>query len=273
MTDTIRLCVRLPASIGAARRAWTDAAALRHWLAEHAEAEPPGRYAFWGRHTLQGEEPRQRLLHLDDQVLRFSWELSGEETIVEVLLAEDDTGSTAVTLSQTCFDDTHSGYPHGTVLTVFWSLALGNLTDHLMGRPTTPKCDYTARDLRMEITVGAPREAVFGSLTDAGEFGRWFGLPVELEPYAGGTWSIGGGGPIGTVRAVEPGRLLSLKEDSGIATWELEDDGDGTLLRFGLSGFDPASPPYPSWTGWLSAVSTLRRYHELAHWRPIWLDA
>ena len=271
MTDSIRLRAWLPAPIGAARRAWTDAAALRHWLAEHAEAEPPGRYAFWGRHTPQGEDPRQRLLHLDDRALRFSWELNGEETVVEVFLAEEDADSTVVTLSQTCFGGTYAGYPSGLVLTVFWSLALGNLTDHLLGRPTTPRCDYTARDLRTELAIGAPREAVSGSLTDAGEFSRWFGLPVELEPYAGGTWAVGGG-PTGTVRAVEPGRLLSLEEDSGIATWELEDHGDGTLLRFGLSGFDPASPPYPSWTAWLSAISTLRRYHELHDWRPIWLD-
>ena len=272
MTGPIRLRARLPASIGAVRRAWTDAAALRHWLAEHAEADPPGRYAFWGRHTPQGEEPRQRLLHLDDRALRFSWELSGEETIVEVLL-EGEADSTVVTVSQTCFDGTYSGYPIGLVLTVFWSLTLGNLTDHLLDRPTTPKCDYSARDLRMELAVAAPRAAVFGSLTDSAEFSRWFGLPVEIEPYAGGSWTIRHGGPIGTVRAVEPGRLLRLEEDSGTSTWELEDQGDGTLLRLGLSGFDPASPPYPSWTGWLSAISSLRRYHELDDWRPIWLDA
>jgi uncharacterized protein YndB with AHSA1/START domain len=271
VTDSIRLRARLPASIGAARRALADAAALRHWLAEEAEVEPPGRYAFWGRHTPQGGEPRQRLLHLGDSSLRFSWRLSGEETTVEVLLAEEDADSTVVTLSQTCFDGGYSGYPIGLVLTVFWSLALGNLTDHLAGRALTPMCDYTSPDLRMEIAIGAPRAAVFGSLTDSDEFGRWFGLPVEIEPHAGGSWAIREGGPIGTVRAVEPGRLLSLKEDSGIATWELDDDGDGTLVSFGLSGFDPESPPYPSWTGWLSAISALRRFHELDDWRPIWI--
>jgi uncharacterized protein YndB with AHSA1/START domain len=270
MADPIRIRARLPASIGAARRAWTDAAALRHWLAEEAEADPSGRYAFWGRHTPQGEEPRQRLLHLDDRALRFSWELSGEETIVEVLL-EEDADRTVVTLSQTGLDGMYAGYPIGLALMVFWSLALGNLTDHLMGRQTTPRCDYTARDLRMEIGIGAPRAAVFDSLTDSGKFSRWFGLPVEIEPYAGGSWAIRHGGPIGTVHAVEPGRLLSLKEDSGISTWELEDDGDGTLLRVGLSGFDPEAPPYPGWTGWLSAISTLRRFHEVRGWTPIWL--
>ena len=272
MTDPIRLRARLPAPIGATRRAWTDSTALRHWLAEYAEAEPPGRYAFWGRHTPQGEEARQRLVHLDDRALRFSWELSGEETVVEVLL-EEDADSTVVTLSQTYFDGAYSGYPLHLALTVFWSLALGNLTDHLLGRPPTPKCDYTARDLRMELAIGAPRPVVFGSITESEKFSRWFGLPVEIEPYPGGSWTIRHGGPIGTVRAVEPGRLLSLKEDSGISTWELEDHGDGTLLRLGLSGFDPASPPYPSWTGWLSAISSLRRYHELDDWTPLWLES
>jgi uncharacterized protein YndB with AHSA1/START domain len=269
--ESIRLRARLPAPIGAVRRGLVDAAALRHWLAEHAEVEPPGRYAFWGRYTPQGEEPRQRLLHLDDRTLRLSWRLSGEETTVEVLLEEESADSTVVTLSQTCSDREPAGYPMRLVLTVFWSLALGNLIDHLTGRPITPPCDHTARELRTEVTIAAPRTAVFGSLVDSAEFGRWFGIPVEIEPYAGGAWSIPDGGPIGTVREVEPNRRLSLQEDTGIATWTLADDGEGTLLTFDLSGFAPDRPPYPSWTAWLSALSSLRRYHELDDWQPAWL--
>jgi hypothetical protein len=95
---------------------------------------------LWGRYTPHGEKPRQRLLHLDDRTLRFSWHLGTEETTVEVLLEDG-----AVTLSQT------------------------------------------------------------------------------------------------------------------------------TRLTVGLSGFN--RPPYPSWTTGLSAISALRRYHELDDWRPIWLHA
>jgi uncharacterized protein YndB with AHSA1/START domain len=269
--ESIRLRARLPAPIGAVRRGLLDPAALRHWLAEHAEVEPPGRYAFWGRYTPQGEEPRQRLLHLGDRTLRLSWRLSGEETTVEVLLEEESAGSTVVTVSQTCPGGESSGYPMSLALTVFWSLALGNLIDHLLGRPITARCDHTARELRTEVTIGAPRTAVFGSLSDSAEFSRWFGIPVEIEPYAGGAWSIPDGGPIGTVRELEPDRRLSLQEESGIATWTLADDGEGTHLTFGLSGFPPDRPPYPGWTAWLSALSTLRRYHELDDWQPAWL--
>jgi len=265
MPDPVHLRVRLPAPAEAARRAWTGPGALRQWLAEYAEVEPPGRYAFWGRYTPLGEEPGQRLLHLDDRTLRFSWRLGTEDTTVEVLFEDG-----AVTLSQTTFDGELYGYPAGVALTVFWSLALGNLIDHLSGRPITPRCDHTGTDLRTEIVIGAPRPAVFASLTESARFSEWFGLTVEIEPYAGGGWAIPEGGPIGTVREVEPGRRLTLEEDSGTSTWDLADRGEGTLLTVGLSGFE--HPPYPSWTGWLSAISTLRRYHELDEWRPAWLD-
>lgn len=41
----------LPAQPETVYAALTDAAALRVWLAEHAEVELPDRYEFWGRHT------------------------------------------------------------------------------------------------------------------------------------------------------------------------------------------------------------------------------
>ena len=266
MTDPIRLRARLPASAAAARRAWTDPVALRAWLAEYAEAAPPETYAFWGRYTPHGEEPRQRLLHLDDRTLRFSWQVGTEDTTVEVRLEDG-----AVALSQTAYDGEEYGYPAPLALSVFWSLALGNLVDHLSGRPITPRCDHTDPDLCTEVVIGAPRTAVFASLTESAQFSRWFGIRVEIEPYAGGSWAIPEGGPIGTVGEVTPGRRLTLHEDSATSTWDLEDAGEGTRLTVALSDFD--RPPYPGWTAWLSAVSALRRYHELDDWQPIWLDA
>jgi uncharacterized protein YndB with AHSA1/START domain len=274
VTEPLRLSVRLPAPAGAVWRALTDATALRGWFAEHATTEPPGRYEFWGRFTPYGDRPAQRLLGRDDDALRFAWTIDGHETTVTIEPREEKDDTTVLTLSQTTFDGVIAGYPAALALMVFWSLALGNLTDHLMGRPITPRCDHTARDLRAEFVIGAPRDRVFASLTTPEEFGRWFGLPVEVEPYAGGRWSIGGGGPVGRVRDVRDGRRFQLQEDTGIATWDLADEGAGagtaTRVRFTLSGPDPVRPPYPGWTGWLSAMSSLRRYHELADWRPIW---
>lgn len=271
MTDPVRVRARLPAPAGAIWRALTDATALRQWFAEHAETDPPGgRYAFWGRFTPYGENPAQRLIQAD-QTLCFAWTLDGHETTVEIEPHEENADATVVAITQTAYDGVISGYPARLALTVFWSLALGNLTDHLTGREITPRCDHTARDLRAEFVIAAPRRRVFASLTRPEEFSRWFGLPVEIEPYAGGRWSIGGGGPVGRVRDVRDGERLQLQEDSGIPTWDLTDDpaDEGTRVRFGLSGYD--HPPYPGWTGWLSAMSSLRRYHEIPGWRPMWV--
>ena len=35
---------------------------------------------------------------------------------------------------------------------------------------------------------------------------------------------------------------------------------------------DEDNPPYADWTGWLSGLAALRRFHELADHRPIWLS-
>ena len=47
----------MPAPPEAVHAALTDAAALRVWLAEHAEVALPDRYEFWGRYTPDGAEP------------------------------------------------------------------------------------------------------------------------------------------------------------------------------------------------------------------------
>lgn len=78
MTEPIRVSARLPVPAGAVWHALIDASALRSWFSEHAAtehaaAEPPGRYEFWGRFTPYGERPAQRLLHRDDRVFRFAW--------------------------------------------------------------------------------------------------------------------------------------------------------------------------------------------------------
>jgi Uncharacterized conserved protein len=79
--------------------ALTDPAALRSWLAEHADVDLPGKYEFWGRFTPDGAEPHQRVLHVDERTIRFAWTVDGVESTVQFELAEDEDG-TLVTLSQ-----------------------------------------------------------------------------------------------------------------------------------------------------------------------------
>ena len=59
--NDLRLQAVMPAPPEAVYAALTDAAALRVWLAEHAEVAMPDRYEFWGRYTPDGAEPHQRL--------------------------------------------------------------------------------------------------------------------------------------------------------------------------------------------------------------------
>ena len=87
--NDLRLQAVMPAPPEAVYAALTDAAALRVWLAEHAEVALPDRYEFWGRYTPDGAEPHQRLLHADERTLRFAWTVDGVESTVSFDLAED----------------------------------------------------------------------------------------------------------------------------------------------------------------------------------------
>ncbi|WP_405085234.1 SRPBCC domain-containing protein [Microbispora sp. NBC_01389] len=277
MSEPMIVRVRLDAPIKEVRHALTDPAAMRVWLAEHAEVDLPGRYEFWGRRTPEGDAPHQRLLHADDHILRFTWLLGGEETTTEITLREEDAGTTVLTMSQTHFDfqDAITGANIRGVLQVFWSLALSNLADHVQGREIGPQPDYTTTDFRGHLDIAAPVSTVYDSLIDSGKATEWFGYPIGIEPYVGGRFAMGG-----LDANPQPAKIIDLVPGSaisvdwgpmGVVTWELEDTGGATRLTFVQSGFDTANPPYGAWTGWLSGLAELRRYHEQPDWRPIWL--
>ncbi|WP_433046489.1 SRPBCC domain-containing protein [Dactylosporangium sp. CS-033363] len=271
----LRATIAAPAK--AVYEALTDPAALRVWLAEHAEVELPARYAFWGRFTPDGAEPHQRLLHADERTISFAWTVEGHETTVEFQLDEDGDG-TVLTLSQAdlpSFEDVLADRAGAFGATsTFWSLAVANLADYLAGRPLTPMVDFTSPELRAEVVIDATPEAVFDSLVNPGQVGRWMGAKVDIEPWAGGRYAMGGfdldpGGI--TFAEFEPGRKATLRFADGLlSSWELEGSAGGTRITFVQSGFDATNPPYPGWAGWLSGVADLRAFHELPGWRPGW---
>ena len=150
----LRLRAVVPAPPKVTWEALTDPAAMRVWLAEHADVDLPGKYEFWGRFTPDGAEPRQRVLHVDEHTIRFGWTVEGVEDTVQFEVADDKDG-TLVTLS-------HSDLPsfadiigdragaRGAVQT-FWSLAIANLADYLAGRELTPKVDFTSPEDRKSV--------------------------------------------------------------------------------------------------------------------------
>jgi uncharacterized protein YndB with AHSA1/START domain len=276
MTEPMTLQAHVAAPIKEVHHALTDAQALRTWLAEHAEVELPHRYEFWGRYTPEGEAPHQRLLHVDDHTLRFSWLLDGEETTTEIRLTEESADSTILTLSQTHFDfqDALTGASIRGVLQTFWSLSIANLVDHLEGRELTLRCDFTSPQLQGEVLIDAAPEAVYDSLTDSEKASAWFGFPIGIEPYVGGRFAMGGfdAGFAAKIVDLDPGRKMSIDwGGNGVSSWELAGSGGKTRLTFVQSGFDTQRPPYAAWLGWVSGLAELRRFHEQPDWRPIWL--
>jgi len=273
----LRLRAVVPAPPKVVYEALTDPAALRVWLAEHADVDLPGKYEFWGRFTPDGAEPRQRVLHVDEHTIRFGWTVEGVEDTVQFEVADDKDG-TLVTLSHSdlpSFEDiiADRAGARGAVQT-FWSLAIANLADYLAGRELTPKVDFTSPELRASLVIDAAPAQVFDSMTRAEVFRKWFGAVVDIEPRLGGRFAMGGfeldpGGA--KFVEFEPGRKAALLFADGETTsWELAGSEGRTRLTVTHSGFDPANPPYSAWGGWLGGLAGLRRYHELPGQRPIW---
>jgi uncharacterized protein YndB with AHSA1/START domain len=279
MTDTMRLRIRILAPAGAVYHALTDPEELRAWLAEHVEVDLPDRYEFWGRYTPDGDVPRQRLLHVDDRSLRFSWTLGGTDTTVEIGLSGESDDETILSLSQSPFPTWEEALAEPGVrsqLHTFWALALANLVDHVEGRELTARCDLTSPEMSARVTIDAAPGAVFHSLTDADTFATWFGARAGIEPHLGGRFAMGGfelNPAPAKIIDLEPDHTLTLRWPDGLVThWELEDSAGKTRLTIVQSGFDDTNPPYGGWMGWLGGVAELRRFHELPDWRPVWLS-
>lgn len=278
MSTPLKLRARANAPLATVRDALTDAAALEVWLAEHAEVDLPHTFAFWGRHTPDGGEPRQRLLHADDHVLRFEWRLHDVTTTVELTLEEDGAG-TAIALSQShvpLWTDAVANTTPLAVLGTFWSLAIANLVDHVEGRETTPKCDFTAKELREHVTLAAAPDEVYRSLMEPDRFRQWFGANSTVEPHVGGRWAMGDDfdreDSVARIVELEPGRRVRLDWGDMVSTWELAGSAGRTRLTFVNSGFDEGNLPFADWTGWLAGMAALRRFHELPEFRSIWLS-
>ena len=275
----LRLRAVVPAPLKTVYEALTDPAALRVWLAEHADVELPDKYEFWGRYTPDGAEPHQRVLHVDESTIRFAWTVEGVETTSEFQLAEDEDG-TLVTLSQTdlpSFEDVIADRAGARgALQTFWSLAIANLADYLAGRELTPKVDFTSSELRASVVIDAAPGEVFDSMVKPEVFRQWFGANVDIEPYVGGRFAMGGfeldPGGATFVEFEQDRRAALLFADGETTSWELEGSNGKTRLTMVHSGFDPANPPYPGWAGWLGGIAGLRYYHELPGRRSIWRE-
>ncbi|WP_020576287.1 SRPBCC family protein [Actinopolymorpha alba] len=270
---------RAKAPIKEVWHALTDPDAMRQWLAEEVNVDLPETYEFWGRYTPAGSAPHQRLRRAEPYTLDFGWLLDGVETTTSIELTEEAEGATLITVSQSHFDyaEMISGSSIRGVLQTYWALTIANLVDLVEGRPLTPRTDFTSSTFRAVVTIAAPADEVFTSLTQSDQVSQWFGFPVEIEPYEGGRFALGGieGNPNpARISDYTPGERMTVDwGPSGVATWELEGSEGETRLTLVQSGFDTANPPYAPWIGTVSGLAELRRFHELSDWQPIWVAA
>jgi uncharacterized protein YndB with AHSA1/START domain len=84
------------------------------------------------------------------------------------------------------------------------------------------------------VVIDATPEAVFDSMTQPEQFQRWSGAKVDIEPYVGGRFAMGGFElDPGGVKFVEfePGRKATLRPADGLAgdmvTWGPWNDVSG----------------------------------------------
>jgi uncharacterized protein YndB with AHSA1/START domain len=128
---------------------------------------------------------------------------------------------------------------------------------------TTPTATETDR-IERSIQINAPRSRVWRALSNAEEFGNWFGANLKGQAFAPGQRVQG---PITIegykhvmfdviVERVEPEKLLTYrwhpyavdpkidytKEQRTLVTFTLKDAADGTLLTVVESGFDNVPP-------------------------------
>jgi uncharacterized protein YndB with AHSA1/START domain len=274
MTEPMRISGLVLAPVDAVWEALTSADAMRQWLAEHAEVDLPHRYEFWGRYTIEGDGPRQRLLSADDHKLRFEW----LDTTVEISVTGRGADSTVVTLTQTGlpgYEDMVAEVGPLALMHTFWALAVANLGDYVEGREVGPMTDFTSPEQRAEYLIAAPAQKVYDAITDPAKFSEWFGANVGIEPYVGGRWSMGGltdDSDTAKVVEAEPGRKFTIAWPEGLAaSWELEESGGKTRLTFVQSGFGDGKPLYGAWMGWISGFAELRRFVEADPYQPRWV--
>ena len=113
--------------------------------------------------------------------------------------------------------------------------------------------------IRFERRLGHPVERVWRALTEPDEIAAWLAL-AELELHEGGRvvlrWQNTGeeGNTAvarGTVSALDPPRLVEFDTDiHGRLRWELEPDGDATLLTFTAEAQLPEEYELEVLSGW-----------------------
>ena len=136
-------------------------------------------------------------------------------------------------------------------------------------------------DILHLISIGAPREAVYGALTTPEGVRAWWTRDADLAPGVGGTGNFRFyGGKLATqVRVAElepPVRVVWTTTSSFRPEWmgttivfDLRASEDGTVLAFAHRGFAEPDDIYAmTTTGWAYYLVSLQQYVETGDGAP-----
>jgi uncharacterized protein YndB with AHSA1/START domain len=273
---TIRMRVRIDAEPDAVHAALTDADLLTEWFAEHAEvALDDGRYRFWGRYTPFGDEPRQQLI--SPRPLRFTWDIAGQPSTVDIELEPDGDEATVVRLAHTGFAAESTP-----AIDCFWHVSLANLVAQCEGLATMPPFDFSAPaqgDALLRTVVDLPAEEVYASLLDPALVSRWTGGVATIEPEVGGRYELGDGartdgGPTSIVE-LEHDKVLAYgwraaDAPDTVVRWQLREARGSTFVTLVHSGFSDDAVAERFRQGWPGQLVELKRVLELGSaWEPM----
>src|SRR5688572_12197063 len=129
---------------------------------------------------------------------------------------------------------------------------------------TAVRMNESTDRIERKVVIKAPRSRVWRALTNAEEFGQWFGAALQGKSFTPGARTQGQITISGfthvmfdvVVERVEPERLMSWRwhpypvdpkvdynqEQPTLVTFELKDVEGGTLLSVVESGFDKVPP-------------------------------
>ena len=229
--------------------------------------EAPSRFAYrWRPHAM--DQP------LDDE---------RETTLVEFVLEADGTG-TSLLVRESGFEAVpeHQRESNFRENDAGWDHQTGKLADYL-----TDVMDQ----IRKEVTIKAPIERVWRAVSDAREFGTWFGLDTNGQAFEAGRTinakiteppEYAGMPFVMIVQEVVAPRLFSFRwhpyaveespdyaaEPTTLVEFVLEPEGSGTRLTITESGFDSipeerrASAFRSNEEGWSIQAEQVRIYAE-----------
>ena len=149
------------------------------------------------------------------------------------------------------------------VATAFGSLALGPKVwgkTHQQAMQETPStaANQARTSLRQEVDFKAAPQRIYEVLLDSKQFAAFTGMPAEIDPKAGGTFSMFGGLIVGrTIELVPTQRIVQAWRpthwDPGIYSivkFELKPQGSQTTIVLDHTGFpegefDHLDPGWP----------------------------